>query len=677
MSGSIGQIMNPGTVAPINVPEQQVNAMKPAIGYAQLQAAQLQPGLIGAQTAETQARAGLTEAQASAVPSEIGLRQAQTALTSAQVGKVPAEIAQTYASAGQMNAGAAEAVQRAYGTFLQNYQQAPRAGMIGGALGVGPPPTPPPPSYSGSPTQPQPISQVIPPQLAAPFPNRVGFNPNDPHNEAALAQVPPDLRNTFYTAAQTADVPLPFLVAQGMQESNLNPNIGRGKAGEYGIMQVMPGTGAAMGYTEQQLADPATNIMAGARYYRQKLDESNNPLVAGAAYNTGNTRTAVPNYVLGTPQGSPGLLGHLNRIYNPGAAAATQPVQIPGMPGPAPALMATDPGGLAGGTPDQRAAWQTQRANTMMSVFTSEADPADGVKALAAQGYITPQQQTFLANNPDQVRNFISRQLPIGQQPTPGEKTQIANDTPLIENDVKVNQENVDAGLKAGTDQYNLKNIKTLVNGTPDNLMGAAAQTRLAIQSYAREFGGSWPQGLSAALTGVESKDVPVLQDLQKDFLANVLANERTQGVQRIGAMSTQYFAKASPSIDMTKPAVQQITNLGLVAQQMTRDFADASNQAFDANRTATNQSLVSGPYQPYKTLASSLQKEWLSPDSPHSPDVYAAAANLMNGMPPSKAFAEFNSQTDVGRAKQTEALNIIKRTDPSEMQAIMARRGL
>jgi hypothetical protein len=65
------------------------------------------------------------------------------------------------------------------------------------------------------------------------------------------------------------------------------------------------------------------------------------------------------------------------------------------------------------------------------------------------------------------------------------------------------------------------------------------------------------------------------------------------------------------------------------------------------------------------------LEKQWLSPDSPHGPDVYAAAANLMNGMPPAKAFATFGPGTDakpnlVNRAKQQEAVAIIKRVDPN-----------
>ena len=164
---------------------------------------------------------------------------------------------------------------------------------------------------------------------------------------------------------------------------------------------------------------------------------------------------------------------------------------------------------------------------------------------------------------------------------------------------------------------------------------------------------------------------MPILQQLQKDFLTNTVSNERTQGLSRIGAMSTAFFAKASPQIDMTKPAVQAITNLGLVAHQMTRDFADASNNFYSTSRDRTNSSLVSGPYQQYQPLTG-LEKEWLSPDSPHGPDVYAAAANMLNGMPPAQAFKDFadvgsaDKPNTVNRAKQVEALHIVRRVDPT-----------
>ena len=352
----------------------------------------------------------------------------------------------------------------------------------------------------------------------------------------------------------------------------------------------------------------------------------------------------------------------------PPAVAGSAPVSLPGMPGPTPALTAVQPGGWTG-TPEQRQAFQTQRANSMMTVFNSAGGDVAGIQALSRAGYITPVQRDGLLANPANARNFITQQLPIAAQPTPGVKAQIERDTPIMTADLQKNEANVETGLRAATDQYNLKNIKTLVDGAPNDLLGAGAQVRLAIQKYAEEFmPKSAADNLISAITKIPPGDVARLQDLQKAFLSNVLSNERTQGVQRIGAMSTQYFAKASPAIDMTKPAVQQIVNLGLVAQQMSRDFADSSNNFYSNSRDATNDSLTTGPYQRYAPLTG-LEKQWLSADSSHGPDVYAAAANLMNGMPQTQAFRDFNSSTPAGRAKMVEAIKIIHRTDPDAVR--------
>jgi len=77
-------------------------------------------------------------------------------------------------------------------------------------------------------------------------------------------------------------------VAIAYHESRLNPDVARGKSGEYGIMQVMPATGKSMGFTNKDLNDPEKNIEAGLKYLKQNLDAfGGDPKMATVGYNAG------------------------------------------------------------------------------------------------------------------------------------------------------------------------------------------------------------------------------------------------------------------------------------------------------------------------------------------------------------------------------------------------------
>lgn len=69
-------------------------------------------------------------------------------------------------------------------------------------------------------------------------------------------------------AARTYNLDCNLLKAFMITESSGNPNAISPK-GAIGLMQIMPNTGQALGYSVGQLKDPATNIMAGAQYLSQ------------------------------------------------------------------------------------------------------------------------------------------------------------------------------------------------------------------------------------------------------------------------------------------------------------------------------------------------------------------------------------------------------------------------
>ncbi len=94
-----------------------------------------------------------------------------------------------------------------------------------------------------------------------------------------------NLDDIFQKAADTYNVPVDLLKAVGKAESNFDPT-SKSSAGAMGIMQLMPKTAASLGVTDA--FDPYQNIMGGAKYLSQMLEQVNgNVEVALAAYNAG------------------------------------------------------------------------------------------------------------------------------------------------------------------------------------------------------------------------------------------------------------------------------------------------------------------------------------------------------------------------------------------------------
>ena len=77
-------------------------------------------------------------------------------------------------------------------------------------------------------------------------------------------------------------------VALAYRESRLNPNTKNGTSGEIGLMQVKPATAEMMGFSVDDLRDPAKNIEIGLTYLKQGLDKFGEPELAVAGYNAGH-----------------------------------------------------------------------------------------------------------------------------------------------------------------------------------------------------------------------------------------------------------------------------------------------------------------------------------------------------------------------------------------------------
>jgi soluble lytic murein transglycosylase-like protein len=102
---------------------------------------------------------------------------------------------------------------------------------------------------------------------------------------SAACPVPKAFRATFAGASARTGVPLSVLVATAYEESRMNSHA-RSGAGALGLLQVMPGTARELRLRGD---DPATNVLAGARYLRQMLVRFGSLDLALAAYNAGPT----------------------------------------------------------------------------------------------------------------------------------------------------------------------------------------------------------------------------------------------------------------------------------------------------------------------------------------------------------------------------------------------------
>lgn len=99
------------------------------------------------------------------------------------------------------------------------------------------------------------------------------------------ASVPTDYATLIDKAAKQHNVPSSLIAAVIKQESNFNKDA-VSYAGAKGLMQLMPGTARFLGV--QNSSDPEQNVMGGAKYLRQMLDQFNGDLkLSLAAYNAG------------------------------------------------------------------------------------------------------------------------------------------------------------------------------------------------------------------------------------------------------------------------------------------------------------------------------------------------------------------------------------------------------
>lgn len=120
------------------------------------------------------------------------------------------------------------------------------------------------------------------------IPFGISTNPVEKFTDTSPATSSPGTNNPYADiikqAADQYQLPEKLIAAVIKQESNFKSNA-KSHAGAAGLMQLMPGTAKYLGVTNPM--DPKQNIMGGAKYLRNMLNQFGSNEMALAAYNAG------------------------------------------------------------------------------------------------------------------------------------------------------------------------------------------------------------------------------------------------------------------------------------------------------------------------------------------------------------------------------------------------------
>lgn len=187
---------------------------------------------------------------------------------------------------------------------------------------------------------------------------------------------------------------------------------------------------------------------------------------------------------------------------------------------------------------------------------------------------------------------------------------------------------------------------------------GALGDLRTETANYLKTFAPAWANTFIDKTTGFDPNKAGDMQTIIKEALTATTGAETTllPGA-RYGAMLTNYFSKAMPSINTQGPAFKEMMNWQLIGHQMVKDHAAFMQDDNAADRASFQGDMV---HNRYATLNASQQR-WMSPDGVHIPEVYQAASDAINHRPYNQWSHGLNA------AQLGEVGQIIKRVDPTQ----------
>jgi len=143
------------------------------------------------------------------------------------------------------------------------------------------------------------------------------------------------LADSIIAAAQSAGVDPRLALEVARRESRMQPYPPDGGSGEIGTFQILPSTGAELGYSADQLRDPEQNVQAGVAYLRRLIGKYGDAGAALAAYNwgSGHVDAALAQYGSSwfshIPSSTQGYVNDILASAQTQYAAALGPVPVP------------------------------------------------------------------------------------------------------------------------------------------------------------------------------------------------------------------------------------------------------------------------------------------------------------------------------------------------------------
>src|SRR5215471_3049209 len=245
--------------------------------------------------------------------------------------------------------------------------------------------------------------------------------------------------------------------------------------------------------------------------------------------------------------------------------------------------------------------------------------------------------------------------------PSAGNKARMEGDQKQLEADSGELTHIQGAGQQAASGKPVLWDMKRLA---PESITGSLAEPRLAIARFFGSFAPDQVQqwlkdsaGLEKAQATVSNTD-QMIKLMQRNVTnAETALGQATGSSVRIGAMLTQFMARANPNPNMPVQAIQAMASWSLAMSQMIEDYAREAKRVQGERQGYFNADRTKHEYG--KPLAD-FQDEWLNDRQPNSPIAYNAAAMAMAGLD----YKEWSrGLTD---PQKRAVYSIIKRADPS-----------
>lgn len=248
----------------------------------------------------------------------------------------------------------------------------------------------------------------------------------------------------------------------------------------------------------------------------------------------------------------------------------------------------------------------------------------------------------------------VGRATPV---PSETAKLAITSDLGQVEKDREAVADIQSSAFHASGAQSVLYDLRERLKANP-GVSGAGGEFRTDLANYMKTYSPDWANTFLKNTSGFDANSAGDRQAIIKEALTAVTGAETTMlPGARYGAMLTNYFSKAFPSINTQGPAFNEMLNWGLVGQQMIKDHAGFM-QADNGKEIANFQGDMT--HNRYATLNAS-QEKWMDPDGTHNPTVYQAAADALNHRP----YSTWSKNLTVDQ--KTEVGQIIRRVDPTQ----------